>query len=98
MSQYPSECLTFDLEESLSGTIDAEEKDYTTSYSYFFEAFEAFNQLQDPTALEVLRYMLLCKIMSGDVSEFIICQLPACTAVRLLDSLSPPALPFCFCV
>jgi 26S proteasome regulatory subunit N6 len=53
----------------MSGSLHAEEKDYKTSYSYYFEAFEAFNQLGDNSALEILRYMLLCKIMSGHAGD-----------------------------
>lgn len=53
-----------------SGAINADEKDYKTAYSYFFEAFEGFtqNDEKDPRALRALKYMLLCKIMMGSVS------------------------------
>jgi 26S proteasome regulatory subunit N6 len=55
----------------IGGTINADEKDYTTAYSYFFEAFEAFDGVKggDPRAVECFKYMLLCKIMSGDTHD-----------------------------
>lgn len=52
-----------------SGILHAEEKDYKTAYSYFFEAFEAFNALEDPQAIYSLKYMLLCKIMVSQADD-----------------------------
>ncbi|KAA1479492.1 proteasome regulatory particle subunit [Dentipellis sp. KUC8613] len=46
-----------------SGVLHAEDKDYTTAYSYFFETFENLSSHDDPSALGALKYMLLCKIM-----------------------------------
>jgi len=52
-----------------SGTLHADEHDYKTAYSYFFEAFEQKNALDDPKAVFCLKYMLLCKIMMSDSEE-----------------------------
>lgn len=49
-----------------SGILHAEEKDYKTAYSYFFEAFEQFAALDEPKAVAVLKYMLLCKVMLNE--------------------------------
>eukprot|EP00976_Prorocentrum_cordatum_P079111 1183410-Prorocentrum_minimum.AAC.4 len=52
-----------------SGILHAEEKDYKTGYSYFFEAFEQFSALEDPNAVNALKYMLLCKIMTNNTED-----------------------------
>lgn len=46
-----------------SGILHAEDKDYVTAYSYFYETFENLTQQDDPKALLALKYMLLCKVM-----------------------------------
>jgi 26S proteasome regulatory subunit N6 len=51
-----------------SGVLHAEDKDYVTAYSYFFETFENLSSQDDPGALDALKYMLLCKIMLNLVS------------------------------
>lgn len=47
-----------------SGTLHAQEKDYKTAFSYFFEAFEGYSNLGNPMATRCLKYMLLSKIMN----------------------------------
>lgn len=54
----------------LSGVLNAREGDFKTSYSYFYEAFEALNQLGDtPRALDAIKYMVLTKIMADSPAE-----------------------------
>ena len=48
----------------MSGLIAADEKDYTTSYSYFYETFEGYRSLNDPQAGNALKFMLFSKIMN----------------------------------
>lgn len=58
----------------MSGILQSEDKDYKTGYSYFYEAFEGFASQDDPRALTVLKYLLLCKIMlnlSDDVESLL---------------------------
>ena len=48
----------------MSGLIAADEKDYTTAYSYFYETFEGYRSLNDPLAATAFKFMLFSKIMN----------------------------------
>jgi 26S proteasome regulatory subunit N6 len=53
-----------------SGVVSADERDFNTSYSYFFESFEGFNSLGElDLARRGLTYMLLSKIMNKQTGD-----------------------------
>lgn len=58
----------------MSGILHAEEKDFKTAYSYFYESFENYqvhksSEENDARLIKVLKYMMLCKIMLGSVDD-----------------------------
>mmetsp|Transcript_49511 Transcript_49511/g.105872 ORF Transcript_49511/g.105872 Transcript_49511/m.105872 type:complete len:450 (-) Transcript_49511:216-1565(-) len=53
-----------------SGVCSAREKDFRTAYSYFYEAFEAYNSAESEQKARIaMKYMLLSKIMVGRPQE-----------------------------
>lgn len=58
----------------MSGILHAEDKDFKTAYSYFYESFENYqihesSEKNDALLIRVLKCMLLCKIMLGSIDE-----------------------------
>lgn len=62
-SIYVVPLLQAELDE-MSGMLQCEEGDTVTAFSYFLEAYEAFDNANDKRALTVLKYMALCKILN----------------------------------
>ena len=56
----------------MSGLIAADEKDYNTAYSYFFETFEGYRSMNE-TALAgyAFKFMLFSKIMNKQPDDAI---------------------------
>lgn len=67
-SIYVTPMLQAELDQ-MSGTLQCEEGDSTTAYSYFLEAFDAFDKAKDARALACLKYMCLCKVLSDSAGE-----------------------------
>ena len=60
--------------DNLSGILQAEDQDYKTAFSYFYEAFEGYAGQEDPRANTALKYLLLSKIMlnlSDDIESLL---------------------------
>jgi len=52
--------------DTMSGTIHTEEGDYNTAHSYFLEAFEQLDQMnEEAQAVPCLKYMMLCRILDS---------------------------------
>lgn len=52
-----------------SGVLHSQEGDFKTGYSYFYEAFEGFDSIDDKEAILGLKYMLLSKIMLQEAAD-----------------------------
>jgi 26S proteasome regulatory subunit N6 len=53
----------------MSGILHAQDSDFKTAYSYFYEAFEGYDSIGHAEAARGLKYMLLSKVMLSSADE-----------------------------
>jgi len=70
--------------DSQSGTIHTEEADYATAHSYFLEAFEQLDQMNEPVlAVQALKYMMLCKILDNLRAALKLSSMPSASPMNV---------------
>lgn len=67
-SIYVTPLLQAELDQ-MCGVLQCEERDTVTAFSYFLEAFEAFDSCKDRRAMDCLKYMCLSKILGDHAAE-----------------------------